>query len=834
MNDMTLPGLIVPIEGRVDRLEKALKRASDMQSRQTRQWERMHKRSADNIGAGYERAGSRISSAMTALAPMAGGLAGGLLGGMAVGGVSEIAQGLAQMTRGVAELGDEAARAGMSLESFQRWKFLADQNRVSIDALVDGFKELSLRADEYIITGVGGGAEAFARLGYSADDLKAKLKNPSDLMLEIIGRMKTMDKAAQIRIFDELLGGTGGEQFVQLLARGEGELRQTLATAQEVGAVMGDEWVKRADEVSRKFAELTARISTFGKMLAVAVAEGVVDVTDLRTRLDEIFPDEAQGRAILGPLYDALAQNADLVDAQAEDLGVLSGRYQHLGEEANRAAMQMTGASVQMNSLGYTEAADQLSSAATEAMRLSDGFAAGDIPAADFAEGLAKVQAEAKAAFDQLDAADQVTFTAAISEVSRFGSVIAGVVEIARQLKAAVADATRTPTITDPNDTVPDSILQGRALAAEQAALDGFLASEAARNGKTAERLELEREIEAVKKRAAAAGVVMSDTEAEEAAAAVVAANEARKPDRATPKGGGKSDTASDFTGAVKGIKEETAILTREAAILTDTATAGRTYAQAMDFARQKADLLAAAQRDGLTITPQIMAQIDQLAAGYVKAGDSATAAADKLQQIEERGKRGAEAVASIFTGMLSGATSAGDALKGLLLRMAEVQLQKRLMNAFGGADAGNTMATIGGLLGFASGGYTGQGGKFEPAGIVHRGEYVVSKAATERLGVGNLDRLHRSALRGYSGGGLVGDTQKALAPASGASGGRRESMPMTINAPITVNGGGGTMEQNTDLARQIAREHETAMRGLIRKEMGQQMRQGGMLASRR
>lgn len=44
---------------------------------------------------------------------------------------------------------------------------------------------------------------------------------------------------------------------------------------------------------------------------------------------------------------------------------------------------------------------------------------------------------------------------------------------------------------------------------------------------------------------------------------------------------------------------------------------------------------------------------------------------------------------------------------------------------------------------GFSSGGFTGQGGKYTPAGIVHKGEYVMTKEATSRLGVGMLDSLN-------------------------------------------------------------------------------------------
>ena len=41
-------------------------------------------------------------------------------------------------------------------------------------------------------------------------------------------------------------------------------------------------------------------------------------------------------------------------------------------------------------------------------------------------------------------------------------------------------------------------------------------------------------------------------------------------------------------------------------------------------------------------------------------------------------------------------------------------------------------------LLGYSSGGYTGNGGKYEPAGIVHRGEYVVNSETTRDLGLNN------------------------------------------------------------------------------------------------
>lgn len=52
----------------------------------------------------------------------------------------------------------------------------------------------------------------------------------------------------------------------------------------------------------------------------------------------------------------------------------------------------------------------------------------------------------------------------------------------------------------------------------------------------------------------------------------------------------------------------------------------------------------------------------------------------------------------------------------------------------------------------FADGGYTGPGARLQPAGVVHKGEFVFSQPAVNRIGVGNLNRLHK----GYADGGLV------------------------------------------------------------------------------
>ncbi|MGA3267808.1 MAG: hypothetical protein ABSE16_13405 [Verrucomicrobiota bacterium] len=52
----------------------------------------------------------------------------------------------------------------------------------------------------------------------------------------------------------------------------------------------------------------------------------------------------------------------------------------------------------------------------------------------------------------------------------------------------------------------------------------------------------------------------------------------------------------------------------------------------------------------------------------------------------------------------------------------------------------------------YAEGGYTGSGGRYEAAGIVHKGEYVFSAPDVDRIGLPTLEGMHR----GYAEGGYV------------------------------------------------------------------------------
>ncbi|EKL6937333.1 phage tail tape measure protein, partial [Escherichia coli] len=149
--------------------------------------------------------------------------------------------------------------------------------------------------------------------------------------------------------------------------------------------------------------------------------------------------------------------------------------------------------------------------------------------------------------------------------------------------------------------------------------------------------------------------------------------------------------------------------------------------------------------------------------------GEWAESATDSFSQVKSVATQTFDGIAQNMAAMLTGSEqnwrgftrSVLSMMTEILLKQAMVGIVGRIGSAIGGAiggagasaSTGTAIQAAAANFHFATGGFTGTGGKYEPAGIVHRGEFVFTKEATSRIGVGNLYRL----MRGYAEGGYVG-----------------------------------------------------------------------------
>lgn len=258
------------------------------------------KREFSDLSAGFNRSMSLVKGALAGI------------------GVGLSIHGVRQVVGDIANIETAAKRAGLSIKAFQQMKYVAESNRIEVDAMADAFRELNLRANEYAQTGKGAAADAFAQIGMSPEEVKERLKDPADFMLEIIERTRRLkNTAAGIRIFDEIMGGQGGEQFVSLIDQGREKLTETIKEGEKLGRVLSEDVVQAAADVDQKFHDIA---STAEHTLKKAIVDAVSALTTFISSWNDLNEKSLTGiRSELQFLKTARAQLDKQTEGSAED-----------------------------------------------------------------------------------------------------------------------------------------------------------------------------------------------------------------------------------------------------------------------------------------------------------------------------------------------------------------------------------------------------------------------------------------------------------------------------------------------------------------------------------
>lgn len=177
---------------------------------------------------------------------------------------------------------------------------------------------------------------------------------------------------------------------------------------------------------------------------------------------------------------------------------------------------------------------------------------------------------------------------------------------------------------------------------------------------------------------------------------------------------------------------------------------------------------------ESIQLSPDKIAAIEQESAAYARQSEALRKAQEEQQKLNEWNNVARDATRGFIDDLIHG-ESAADAFAGALSRIADALLDDVLNSIFkvnsAAGGSGGLLSSILGIFGggsqwsgiqsgsitgglFSEGGFTGPGGKYQPAGIVHKGEVVWSQADVARAGgVGAVEALRK----GYANGGPVG-----------------------------------------------------------------------------
>ncbi|WP_457586137.1 phage tail length tape measure family protein [Ensifer canadensis] len=230
--------------------------------------------------------------------------------------------------------------------------------------------------------------------------------------------------------------------------------------------------------------------------------------------------------------------------------------------------------------------------------------------------------------------------------------------------------------------------------------------------------------------------------------------------DKSKKKGGGGKTEAEKYSDIVDGANRRISSLKAEQEALGMTE-------QAASALKYETDLLNQAQQKGIELTAAQKSELSGLAQ-TMAATEVATKKAKEALDFAKDATKGF--LSDLRSGLANGEglwQSFGKAATNVLDKIIS-KVEDELVNALfsagnasgsggGGGLFGSILGGIGKIFGFAAGGYTGSGATGRAAGVVHGQEYVFNARATKKIGVGNLERMHKAANgNGYQSGGYV------------------------------------------------------------------------------
>lgn len=876
--------LFISLEARLNKYERDMQRARNATNDNYKRMERRTKQYADNtervLGKSFDGIGKKIESSF---APF-------LRGGVVFAGAAAAAGAIKQIAGSIAEVDREARKAGVSARMWQQWSYVATATGASIDGITDALKELNIRGDEFARTGKGGGAEWFDRLGYSAEVVGRKLQDPNRFLDEIIGKIQKLDQAAQTRALEELFGGTGAEQLAKVLGLSVEQIQKLRNEAQ----IFTDEQIEAAKKIDREFATLWRNFTVHAKKAAiegVGVARNIVSA--LRGEWLPGYDDQQQALAYYSSDEFKLKQAQKRREQLLKDIANVKADPA-LGGMGYVTALEKELEAVEEQIISLGGGSDELKGALKElsamTQRAGGAFDGTANSAANFQSSLAALKAmvpELKNELDQLGKLDAIdaAFQKVAGSASTMGELMRAT-DIANRAKTIarfgshdnmldlIGAAEGTDKGRGYNETLDYGRWTGGAVNLTSMTLDQILALQSRMrtpenralygNGKGSSALGryqiTSATLKDMMKQLGLTGDRLFDENTQDEIARALLRRRGNDPaalrneweglrrvDDATIRNAYAGTPMAAQELAPTDAQQKQIDLARQ----QDDARKrlNQTIQEGLDLARfeqsisgmseqqQRVELelyrhVQEAKRNGVTLDDAEIQKMREKIALTMQLDAQTRQASQSQQGLQQAGMFFGQQFTSSLSGLLQGTMSVEQAVRNLANALLDAALQAMLLGQgplaalFGTAGGGGLF----GFLGFADGGYTGNGGKYEPAGVVHKGEYVLNQKATRKIGVANLDALNEGRIPGFDRGGYVGSApalSRMHVPAN------QNTQEISINAPITVNGSAGTPEQNSDLAAKMAKQMEATMRGVVADEMRKATRPGNFANQR-
>jgi len=618
-------------------------------------------------------------------------------------GASLFVSSLVSVTKAVIDTGDAlnkmSQKTGIAVEDLSKLQYAADLSAVSAEALQKGLTSLAVGMVE-AATGAGPMAEEYKKLGISLRNTDGTMKSSGAVLNELADKFAAMpDGVEKTNLAVDIFGKKLGAEMIPLLNAGAAGLKAMGDEAQSLGLVMSAELAKKSEEFNDNLERMQKLSSAAGIQIANAL------IPPLNALITEYLDARKANLsfidsiAVLGAFKPA-QENIDRVTASLEKLKAqkASGKTSFFGNIDEDIAKLEKLATYYKLQLARQTGDGVQSAEQLSAKRLS-----------------IETQLQIKlAALAQLQAiaAGKVAADILLTDDKRIAQQIANAEKLRTALKAAY------------EGSQADAKAAGEAAAALLEQAGGVRQSGA---DKAADKRRSTLTPEAQQADITGKFAALSDSANEASLLAKIAAFN------------GRIENAAKLTKQAAADAERAAALADK---IDDPEAAAAAIEKVAEIQAQLLEAQAAAKK-------QEQAALEERAAAQLKTINDLDKQITDLQT---------KAAAITVQANIEQATGAIATLQAQLAAIQDKTVTVTVVTKNEGGATGDFQS--GAEASFARGGYTGPGGKWQPAGIVHAGEFVLRQEVTRQRGalafLSRFNRVGLAALKGYATGGLV------------------------------------------------------------------------------
>lgn len=193
---------------------------------------------------------------------------GGLLAGFGVAKIKDAVQGFGEMGEAIYK---GSLRAGMSVEEYQRMKYVAEQAGVGVEALEGSMGKLNKNTYAAANGGNKNIAALYKAMGISMKDSSGQVRSAVDLLPELADAFKRNTNESTRAAMSNTLFGKSWQEIAPLLSEGSAGITESLERMKRLKGVMGADDINGAREFGKTMKDVDIVMKGFSNMIAKAL-----------------------------------------------------------------------------------------------------------------------------------------------------------------------------------------------------------------------------------------------------------------------------------------------------------------------------------------------------------------------------------------------------------------------------------------------------------------------------------------------------------------------------------------------------------------------------------